>query len=155
MTDVQSVSGIDRRTVVRAGVATAWSVPLVQAVAASPAFAVSGPANLSTTSGTIDRASGTYTISITVRNTGGTATQALTATLSSSSAPIQSPTTPAGWSGGPSTYTANAQVSGGGTTTFNMTFTVPQGHIGKSNTVTVTFTTGGTNAVSGSVSRTF
>ena len=155
MTDVQSRSGIDRRTVVKTGVATAWSVPLVQAVAASPAFAVSGPANLSSTSGTIDRSSGTYTIAITVRNTGGSATQALTATITSSSAPIQSPTTPTGWSGTSPTYTANAQVAAGGTTTFNMTFTVPTGHIGKANTVTVNFTTGGTGAVSGSVSRTF
>ena len=31
MSDVQTLSGIDRRPAVRAGVATAWSVPLVQA----------------------------------------------------------------------------------------------------------------------------
>ncbi len=92
-----------------------------------------------------------YTIAITVINSGGSATQALVATLTSSSAPIQSPTTPAGWSGSGPTWTATQQIPAGGSKTFNMTFSVSNGHVGKPNTVTVTFaTTGGT---SGSVSQ--
>lgn len=158
MTDVQSLSGIDRRTVVRAGVATAWSVPLVQAVGAAPAFAVSGPANLSTTSGTISRNTTTavYTVSITVTNSGGTASQALTATLTSSHSPIQSASTPVGWSGTSPTWTSAQQVGpDNGTRTFDLTFSVPNGHRNTANTVTVTFTTGGPGAVAGSVSRAF
>ncbi len=39
--------GISRRSVMKAGAAAAWSVPLVQVVAAAPAVAVSGSAALS------------------------------------------------------------------------------------------------------------
>jgi hypothetical protein len=159
---MDAARGMDRRTLLRAGAATAWSVPLVQAATAAPAFAVSGPANLSTTSGTISRANGVYTINITVTNSGGSATQGLLATLTSSPAPIQSASTPTtglltearvGWSGASPTWTADLQIPANGTKTFNMTFSVPTGHVGKANTVTVTFaTTGGT---SGSYSQSF
>jgi hypothetical protein len=133
---------MDRRTLLRAGAATAWSVPLVQAATAAPAFAaVSGPASLSTTSGTITRANGLYTISIIVRNSGGSATQGLQAVLTSSPAPIQSSSNPIGWSSsGPSSWTTTQEIQAGGSKSFEMTFTVNKGHVGKANTVTVTFT---------------
>ena len=155
MTQLDAAKGIDRRTVLRVGAATAWSTPVVMAVTAAPAFAaVSGPANLSGTSGTITRdANGLYSISINVMNSGGSATQALVATLTSSSAHIQSPTTPAGWSGISPTWTAIDQIPAGGSNTFNMSFSVGNGQADKANTVTVTFaTTGGTV---GTVSQAF
>ena len=148
MTQLDAAKGINRRTALRVGAATAWSAPLVQAVTAAPAFAaVSGPANLSGTSGTItrDTNTGLCTITVNIINSGGSATQALAATLISTPANIQSPTTAAGWSGTSPTWTAIQQIPAGGNKTFDMTFSVGNGQADKANTVTVTFaTTGGT-----------
>lgn len=156
MTQLDAAKGIDRRTVLRVGAATAWSAPVVMAVTAAPAFAAtSGPANLSGTSGTIARNTNTglYTVTITVINSGGSATQALVATLNSSPLHIQSPSTPAGWSGASPTWTAAQQIPAGGSKTFTMSFSVAKGQAARPNTVTVTFaTTGGTV---GSVSKAF
>jgi len=153
---MNAAKGIDRRTVLRAGAATAWSAPLVVAVTAAPAFAtVSGPANLTSTSGTITRDvnTGVHTVTINVHNSGGSATQGLVATLSSTPANIQSPSTPAGWSGASPTWTASQQIPAGGSKLFNMTFSVANGQADKANTVTVSFlTTGGT---AGAVSQPF
>lgn len=123
MTDVQSLSGIDRRTVVRAGVATAWAVPLVQAVGAAPAFAVSGPANLTATA-VVSGNGATRTVTFTIQNGGGSATTALNATVTTQSTNIATVTrTSADWSGtGP--FTANTQLAGNNaTTTFVVTVT--------------------------------
>lgn len=155
MDDARLHKGIDRRTIVKAGVATAWAVPLVQVVAAAPAFAaVSGPASLSGASGSITRHDGTYTARISLTNTGGSATQALTATLSFSIAQGNvTASRPAGWTGAVPTWTATEQIAAGGRGSFNVEFTVPPGHADDSVTVTISFTTAGGSA--GSVSRTF
>jgi hypothetical protein len=149
MTDVQSHSGIDRRSVVRAGVASAWAVPLVQAVAASPAFAVSGPANLSSTAGAVRRngRSPNYSVAATVKNTGGSATQALTVVLTFTHGvtldEVTSP--PTGWTrnGDSSSWTANAPLGVGQEVSFSMGFKTDDRD---ETTATFSFTTTGGTA---------
>jgi hypothetical protein len=151
-TTMDAARGMNRRTLLRAGAATAWSVPLVQAATAAPAFAVSGPAKLTVApveGPGVARANGVYTIKLTVTNSGGAATHGLTATVASSPAPLGSPSTPTtgpldmpsvGWSVSGPPWAADQQIPAGGSKSFNMTFSVPKGHVGKANTVTVTFT---------------
>jgi hypothetical protein len=81
--------GISRRSVMKVGAAAAWSVPLVQVVAAAPAHATSGPAQLdfqSATGSYTSRTQGANTyrtldVTLVLENKGGTATQAVTVTL--------------------------------------------------------------------------
>lgn len=156
MNDVQSLSGLDRRTVVRAGVAAAWAVPLVQTVAAAPAFAVSGPARVEP-SGTITQTSRSYAVNSNVANNGGSATQGLVATVTAATrtggpVPITTVTSPpSGWTGAGGVWTSVGQLGPGASKPFNITFTIdlPPGHV---KSVTVTFTSVG--GVSGVLSNT-
>jgi hypothetical protein len=68
--------GISRRSVMKVGAAAAWSVPLVQVVAAAPAHATSGQAAVLALSGAsgqwIGGSSSTqFTLQSTIANTGG------------------------------------------------------------------------------------
>lgn len=75
---------ISRRTVVRGTVATAWSAPLVQAVAAAPSYAAgSNSPNFATSSGSIaaNRTTKTFTVAAKLTNTGAVSAAGLTATL--------------------------------------------------------------------------
>src|SRR3954447_10065348 len=76
--------GIGRRTVVKGAVATAWTAPLVQVIAAPAFAAVSGPANLSSSTATMTRSAKGFDITVNASaiNSGGTATSGLTATMS-------------------------------------------------------------------------
>lgn len=172
MTELQSRSGIDRRTVVRAGLATAWTVPLVQAAGAAPAFAVSGPADLSGTTGSFSRGTGTeVVVNIVVHNNGGSATQALTATISITRlqngnvrpVPIYGvPADPPGWtrSGGgttwtvgqPQTWTANEQLAPGANKPFQFIVHVHEDETTRTIYPVASFTT--TGGTAGSVSST-
>src|SRR5205823_14375066 len=115
MTEERPMMG--RRTVVRAAAVTAWAVPVVQVVAASPVFATSGPANISGTTGTITRSNGkTFVVDIPVTNSGGSATAGLNAILTwtpADATTIDSVTAVAGWTKVANEYrwTANAQAT--------------------------------------------
>jgi hypothetical protein len=142
MNDVQSRSGIDRRTVVRAGVATAWTVPLVQAVGAAPAFAVSGPANLSAVA-SVTGSGVSRTVMFTIKNAGGSATTALNAVVSAKTSNVASVTlVSTDWSGtGP--FTANTQLAGANATT-TLQVTVAKSSNSADASVTFVFNPGGT-----------
>lgn len=155
MEDARLRTGIDRRTLVKAGVATAWAVPLVQVVAAAPASAsvVSGPANLSTSTGSITRSGNTYTVAVTVTNTGSSATQNLAVTMSVSGKPTIKTDAPGqGWAGGYPNWVATTPLAGGESRRFELTFTTT----GVGNTeFNVTFSVTTDGGTSGAVSGTF
>src|SRR6478609_3903270 len=160
--------GVDRRTVVRAAVATAWTVPVVQAVSAVPAFAAaSGPADISATTGTVTFSNGpfgakSYTVTVTIRNTGGSATTGLAATLlwtpkdknAGTLLQLSAPTGTARWTrvrGGQS-WTAGTQVGVGGQQSFRLTGTLLKGSNAIAGKLSVTFAASGRSAaVSGTV----
>ena len=161
MNDVQSRSGIDRRTVVRVGVATAWTVPLVQAAGTAPAFAAcSGPTDLSTTTGTVSRTSNgkDYTISASIVNTGlPVRSLVVTVTLGGAITRTSGGMSAAGWSGGWSadgktaSFIRNDQFPCGSVANdFNLKFFTAQKETG-----TVTVTVGSTGQSPGSFSVTF
>ena len=147
---------VGRRTVVRGAVVTAWTVPLVQVVAATPALAgtvTSGSANLSKSSGQPGTSGNNFIVDGTVVNSGGSATVALTANLSWSSkdgSKIEKTSVPTGWSAvGSSTsvtsWTAKTQVAANGTQPLKISFSVtnPQGKTKASGTAFVSLTTAG------------
>src|SRR4051812_50087132 len=73
--------GIGRRTVVKGAVATAWTAPLVQVMAAPAFAAVSGSANLSGSTATFTAPSSkTYRVQALVKNSGGAPTTGPSAT---------------------------------------------------------------------------
>jgi hypothetical protein len=151
---------VGRRTVVRGAVVTAWSVPLVQAVAATPALAgtvKSGPASLRHPTGTAtlgsQAADGTYPlkIDVTVTNGGGSATKNLNATLNlnpKNGITIKGSTTTGNWSGSASGTTAswspNTQLGANGSSTLSATLTL-SGDPGHPTKLTLTFMADGTN----------
>ncbi|MBA2954561.1 hypothetical protein GON03_09520 [Nocardioides sp. MAH-18] len=113
-----------RRSVVRAGAAAAWAVPMVQIAAAAPSFAASGPANLSTSSvGTASRNKKDVTIpNVVVVNSNNQSTTALTVTVASSgSLAGTQPAAPTGWSaarsGNSVVFTRQSQLAGNSSTT--------------------------------------
>jgi hypothetical protein len=155
MTDA-SKRVVGRRTVVRGAVVTAWSVPLVQAVASAPALAGtvhSGPADLTSSSGTPTTNGNTFVINATVVNGGGSATSALTAVLSWNGADgskIEKTTVPTGWTpvkmkDPVTSWTANNQIAAGGSQALKISFsaTNPTGKPKASGTATVSLTTAG------------
>ena len=133
---------LTRRSVVRAGVAAAWTAPLVQVMAAAPAQAVGSGVTLSWVSGAFSHASSNRDFKFTgsLKNNGTQTTAALQITVvlttngttSWTGAVVQS--TPAGFSasspslGGSSgawtvtvTFTRSTQLAAGASVTFNPT----------------------------------
>jgi hypothetical protein len=115
----QSGGGISRRSVMKAGAVAAWSVPLVQVVAASPAHAAcSGNPVLDVNDATGARSNsgqGQRTITVPVKNTGGGTTSGLTVSIY----PTQA--MPEGWQ-----LTGNwGTPSGSGTAESPYTFSAP------------------------------
>jgi hypothetical protein len=159
---------IDRRTVVRTAVVTAWTVPVVQAVSAVPAFAAtSGPADISATTGTVTFSNGlfgakSYTVTVTIKNAGGSATAGLTATLNwtpkdknaGTLLQLSSPTGTARWTRVRSaqSWTAGTQVPAGGQQSFKLTGTILRGSNAIACKLSVTFAASSkTAAVSGTI----
>jgi hypothetical protein len=132
MTDA-SRRTVGRRTVVRGAVVTAWTVPVVQAVASAPALAASGPASLGTSSATGAVRNGLYVVTVTVVNTGNSPTVNLTANLSwtSTDGALKKTSAGSGWTAlshgsAPVSWTANAQLAAiNGSTTLVLTLTPP------------------------------
>jgi hypothetical protein len=95
--------GISRRSVMKVGAAAAWSVPLVQVVAAAPAHATSGQAVLDITgngSWGIANDGKPLNATVSVANTGGQSATLLTIVLSfpAGYAPtVRSASLPTGW----------------------------------------------------------
>lgn len=115
-----SSRGISRRSVMKAGAAAAWSVPLVQVVAAAPANAATSgapvlsfttcTANYGTSAGASAADPSHLFVTAVVKNTGGV-TAGLTVTLTipanlHDAAPTVSPS--AGWSASPATGSLTA-----------------------------------------------
>lgn len=146
--DVQlTPEGMLRRTVVRSLAHAAWAAPVIVAASAAPAFAVSGPAAVTTTvSGSRTDAVLTIAITLTNSNTGpaGVTTLVVTATplpatgstISSSDPVITNAdgwvfTTRSGNSGGRTYNFSNPNVPGAptstGTAQSTLIFTVPVG----------------------------
>jgi hypothetical protein len=135
----QDRAGMTRRSVVRAGAAAAWAVPLVTVAAAAPSFAASGEADLSSSKlGTASRGTGGQTdratIPITITNTNTQPSGTLTVTIVSAANDLHNgQAAPAGWtvvaSGGTNgnrntvTYTAGAPI-GGNTSLGSLNFVV-------------------------------
>jgi hypothetical protein len=145
----QERTHLGRRSLVRAGV---WAVPVVGVAVAAPALAVSGPtSNLttSTTASSWNNGQQTFTITVTLRNTGDD-TKGLALSLSGVTGTIASATTPAGWTKGTGfTYTSNAQIPTGGTLSvvFTITMSAKQPESAK-----LTFTTTNTGGYAPTVS---
>ena len=135
---------------------TAWTVPVVQVVAASPVFAVSGPANISGTTGTITRSDAkTFVVDIPVTNSGGSATSALNARLTWTPAgdtTIDSVTAVAGWTKVANEYrwTAIAQATATTPQPFKVTVKIKNtgnnGAVKTGGTMAVVFTEAATSA---------
>lgn len=122
--------GVSRRSVMKAGAAAAWSVPLVQVVAAAPAVAVSGPTTLVASPGAAGWNGNSANIAapVTVRNTGSNDSLALQVTYTFKSGWTGgSATAPTGWTVSPPTgmvftFTADSQVAGGTEVSLAATF---------------------------------
>jgi len=122
-----------RRTILRAGVATAWAVPVVQLATTAPALAASSKQltiTASIVSWSNSSTNGTFNLQVTVKNTGTVSAVVSTVTLSFPSGWSSSSTTPAsGWSrtpGGNSTThvftpTSTITLTAGSTTSFTTT----------------------------------
>jgi hypothetical protein len=120
----------------KAGAAAAWSVPLVQVVAAAPAVAVSGSPVLvfSSKSGSYTSTSNSISVAITLSNTGGD-TSGLTVKLTfpngftGTAANLS-----AGWtvvrSGSTYTFTAAGQLAGGSAQSLSASFPLKQNQVG-------------------------
>ena len=141
--------GISRRSIMKAGAAAAWSVPLVQVVAAAPAVAVSGSATLAVSappSGWNGR-SANLPVAITITNTGSVPTTNLQVTCTFDSAWTSGKATATGWAVQPTgvattktyTFTASTQVAANATATLSITFNSSTGQ-GFATNITVTAT---------------
>src|SRR4051794_38548863 len=151
--------GIGRRTVVKGAVATAWTAPLVQVIAAPAFAAVSGPANLSGSTATFTApTSKTYRVQALVKNSGGAPTTGLSATVSwvpqkvKGGAALAGTTTPVGWTRNGTSYSfaAKTAVAAGASQPFDITVTMDKSNA--NGTLTVSFSASGT---AGSVSKTY
>lgn len=160
--NTQTSGGISRRSVIKVGAHAAWAVPLVQVVAAAPAFAVSGPPKLafSGESGSYPaKNSQTLNTSVTLTNTGG-GTQSLQVTFtfpSSAWTPSVDAGTYAGWSvdnSGQATahvFTALTQLASNASVTLAPTFTVKAANQGKAVNISVSVTATGAQSMSTSI----
>ena len=154
MSAAPGASRAHRRTLLKAGVATAWAVPVVQAVTATPAAAVSGtPANLSTTTYAVTKSGNNYIITYTVKNTGALATTALNAVVTAQSNVASITRTSTSWSGSSPTFTALTQLAGGNSTT-SFVLTVTRTSNKLPGTFTIAFSPGATG-IAGVVPTTF
>jgi hypothetical protein len=150
-------------------VVTAWTVPVVQAVSAVPAFACSGTAVLSvapvtgTAVAITRRNDGTadFRVDVTITNTGGSATNGLVATLDwqpkggdekkGALGKIDPPTAP--WTAGTTSWTTAAQIKPQANQQFTLTGKLIQGKGNIMGTLQVTFAASSceTATVSGSI----
>jgi hypothetical protein len=126
----ESSGGISRRSVVKAGAAAAWTIPLVQVVAAAPAVAVSGAPQLAFTqkSATYSSSTELITVSLTLNNSGGD-TYGLTVKLTLPSGYTgKANVTGGSWAvaraGSTYTFTAGTQLVGGTAATLSATIDV-------------------------------
>lgn len=148
--------GVSRRSVMKAGAAAAWSVPLVQVVAAAPAVAVSGPAALSATAGTgsWNGNSANLNTQVTITNTGNNVTSSLQVTFTFDSPWTGgSATAPTGWTLGASsatsfTFVAGTQLAAGSNTTIAPSFASASGR-GFAVSISVSPTATGASSVAG------
>jgi hypothetical protein len=151
---------VGRRTVVRGAVATAWAVPVVQAVAAAPALAAtSGPPNLSsTTLKNSNTNNADVNLTANVVNTGGSATTTLTALVSwkaTDKSKIVSVSMPNGWTqvGGSSGRSWTTTTLLNPSKPLSVSVTVTTNTKKPTGTLSVQFTPG--TGTGGSVSATF
>ncbi|HSE09222.1 MAG TPA: hypothetical protein VLB29_11210 [Nocardioidaceae bacterium] len=125
--------GISRRSVVKAGAVAAWSVPLVQVVAAAPAMAaVSGTSTLGlpAANGSWSGNSSNLNGAVTISNTGSVATTSLQVTMDFDAAWTSGSASAPGWTVTPSAnattktyvFTATTQLAAGDSTTLSFTF---------------------------------
>ena len=132
-----SGGGISRRSVVKAGAAAAWTVPLVQVVAAAPAVAVSGAPTL-VLSGAIGSWNGNSVNlngRVTLTNTGSAPTTSLQVTLTFDTAWTSGSASAGDWTVSPSgvatvktyVFTAQTQLAANASTTLNFNFTSTTG----------------------------
>ena len=132
-----SSEGVSRRSVMKAGAAVAWTVPLVQVVAAAPAVAVSGKSTLalSAASGSWSGNSSNLEAQVTITNTGSVATTSLQVTFTFDSAWTSGSASGSGWTVSPAgkattkvyTFTAGTQLAPGAGTTLQAKFTSTTG----------------------------
>ncbi|HSE55115.1 MAG TPA: hypothetical protein VLB03_05245, partial [Nocardioidaceae bacterium] len=80
--------GVSRRSVMKAGAAAAWSVPLVQVVAAAPAHATSHAGHIAFVSTPSLTSSGTKTVTVSLKNDGVGQTNALQVILTFPGTPL-------------------------------------------------------------------
>jgi hypothetical protein len=153
-------------------VVTAWTVPVVQAVAAVPAFATSGPPDISVTpvtSASVTFSSGSggnknFRVDVTVMNIGGSTTDGLVATLKWSPlngdnkrgtlGTVGAPIPTAAWKGSGTSWSAGP-LAVGKTQSFTLTGTINKHDAGHSvaGTLMVTFMASGkAPSVSGTTS---
>ena len=149
----QTTAGMTRRSLVRTGATAAWSVPVVAAVAAAPALAISGPANLSTSTETVTSTAGAtgnddgkVSGTILLKNTNTQATTGLVITLAGATGckfkTCTSPTAAQGWTvsglgSATLTLTATTQLTGNSTRSLTVT-TTTNGQPARSGTITMT-----------------
>jgi hypothetical protein len=143
----QDRTGMTRRSVVRAGAAAAWAVPLVTVAAAAPSFAASGPADLGTSTITsVTRSGKDVTITgLTIKNTNSQSTNGLKVTITSNKTVASIGSNPSGWtaslSGNTITLLAASPVGGNSSAApVNFTFTL---QVGSASSITVQATTTG------------
>lgn len=132
-----SSEGVSRRSVMKAGAAVAWTVPLVQVVAAAPAVAVSGKSTLavSATKGSWSGKSSNLEVEVAITNTGSVATTGLQVTFTFDSAWTSGSASASGWTVSPAgnattkvyTFTAGTQVAAGAPTTLKASFSSTTG----------------------------
>jgi len=154
----RSSRGISRRSVMKAGAAAAWSVPLVQVVAAAPAVAVSGPTSLSATGGTggWNGNSANMATRITITNTGANDTSSLQVTFTFTSGWVSgTASAPTGWAPGASsatsfTFVAGTQLAAGQSVEVAPTFTSTNGK-GFAAQIAVSPTATGSTSVAGAI----
>lgn len=123
---LQGTSGVSRRSVMKAGAAAAWTVPLIQVVAAAPAVATSGMSTLalSGATGSWSGKSANLNVQVTIQNTGAVATTSLQVTMTFGSAWTSGKASATNWTATPAgdtatktyTFTAATQLAAGGTT---------------------------------------
>ena len=129
--------GVSRRSVVKAGAAAAWSVPLIQVVAAAPAHANTSPGTTITVTGSADwddSSKKKLTTTVTVTNTGLSETQDLTITVTFDATTTATPTgvsatnATTNSTASPYVFAADTQIPAGNSRTFTLVFDYSPGN---------------------------